>query len=239
MLDTQQVDSFKTRGFLAGLPVWTTDEVAEIRQVIETLLATPGPAGEPGAHRHLDDELTRRLCTHPAILDAVRSILGPDILLWHSRYFDKPHGGEEIPWHQDAPFWNIAPKIAVSAWLALDPVDTTNGCIHVLPASHKGAISHVKSTGGGRFGIEADPALVRESGSIPICLRAGEILLFDRYLLHRSGRNFSQKPRLALCSRFTIPSVKVSVGSLRPAVPGYGVLLVSGRDRFGLNPLIM
>src|SRR3954468_10487283 len=150
MLTAEQLSSFHENGFVHGFAVRTPDEMAEIRKEIESILREDGFSGAPTAHRHLDCPLVHQLCAHREVVDRVASILGPDLLLWYSRFFDKQPGSEPVHWHQDGHFWPIEPDTCVSAWIAIDRADETNGCLEAIPGSHRALIRHVPG-GAGRF----------------------------------------------------------------------------------------
>ena len=68
--------------------------------------------------------------TQAPVLDLVEQLIGPDIILWGSQVFCKPPVvGREVPWHQDGQYWPIKPLATCSVWMALDDVDTENGCM--------------------------------------------------------------------------------------------------------------
>lgn len=237
MISSAEHQKFAETGYLSGIRVWSAEEMAGLRRSLEDVFATDGIANDSRVHRHLDDPITYSLCTHPIILDYVAALLGPNILLWHSRYFDKPPGEPPIPWHQDAPFWNIEPKLALSAWIALDETNDENGCVEVIPSARQREIPHIKSEKTGRFGTQADPSYFDASQRVAIHLDAGEVFFFDRYLIHGSDRNRSKESRLGLSVRFTTPEVSIAVHKLSPPVPDYGVCLVRGQDSYAKNPV--
>jgi len=84
------------------------------------------------------DPLYRELLYHPPLLDIAESLIGGNIQLFHDQALYKParHGGE-VPWHQDNGYWRCTPPELVSIWLALDDADVENGCMHVIPGSHR------------------------------------------------------------------------------------------------------
>lgn len=214
-------------GLSAELP-----EVDAFRSLISSASSNSDPTGD----RHLDDLLTYRICTLPAILERVSALLGPDLLLWHSRYFDRVAGGEPIPWHQDAPFWPIEPRHCISAWVALEDVHEGNGCVYALPGSNHLRLPQVASSGTGRFHRKSDIAGVDLSPATALPMRRGEFFLFDGWLLHRSGENPETRSRLALSINFIPPDVTVDLERPRRRNPLYGVQLVRGTDSLGLNP---
>jgi hypothetical protein len=211
VLSEQQRTEFLLQGFiLPGAKASVAEQLPD-PGTIERLLATPGVAGDPAVDRHLDDPLTYTLCTAPAIIERVAALLGPNLLLWHSRYFDKPAAGPPIPWHQDAPFWAMEPKRCVSAWLALDNVHKGNACVYVVPGSNHIQLPQIPSQGTGRFGRQADISGCDVSSAIPLELSRGEFFLFDCWLLHRSDSNTSGESRLALSMQFIPPEVTLGL----------------------------
>ena len=80
------------------------------------------------------------LATHPNVLDAVESLLGPDLLIWDSRWFTKrPGDGTYVSWHQDGTYWALDPPKVSTAWISLARSFPGNGAMQVVPGSHTGA----------------------------------------------------------------------------------------------------
>ena len=208
-----------------------------IRERIDACLAEPVVADHPDVHRHLDNRAVYDLCAHPEIVERVASILGPDLLVWHSRVFHKRDDEPPIPWHQDGVYWNLEPLVSVSAWIAIDRAERGNACVEVIPGSHLERVPHARISTAGRFGHRADPDRVDASAAVAIPLEPGEFFLFDTWLLHSSAANASGRRRTALSVRYTTPDVTVAVQTLSPMVPGYGVQVVRGQDRNRRNPV--
>ena len=110
------------------------------------------------------------------------------------------------PWHQDYVYWLGTPK--VSAWIALDDADRSNGCLKVIPGSHKwGLIPHEKFQE--RIGFDhrvpesTINSLCRKFGTpIDVPLKAGEAIIFSDLLLHCSNPNTTGKDRFSLIPTF-------------------------------------
>lgn len=236
VLTEQQCNEFLSQGFLLPGAEASLAEQLPAPDAFARLLASPGLANDAGVDRHLDDPLTYRLCTAPAIVERVAALLGPDVLLWHSRYFDKPADAPPIPWHQDAPFWSMQPVRCISAWLALDTISSSNGCVYAVPGSNHVQLPQLPSHGTGRFGKRADISTYDVSTAIPLELARGEFFLFDSWLLHCSGRNTGGRSRLGLSIQFIPPDVTLGMERLQARIPGYGVQVVRGQDRLRLNP---
>ena len=74
---------------------------------------------------------------HPRVLDAVESIVGPDILVWGTSFFIKePRNKSFVSWHQDLTYWGLDPADIVTAWIALSESTYENGAMRVIPATH-------------------------------------------------------------------------------------------------------
>lgn len=206
-----------------------------VRERIDACLAEPIVAAHPDVHRHLDNRTVYDICAHPEIVDRVASILGPDLVVWHSRVFHKRHDEPPIPWHQDGVYWSLEPLVSVSAWIAIDAAERANACVEVIPGSHLRRLPHVRTSTAGRFGHQADPDHVDASTAVAIELEPGEFFLFDTWVLHSSVANTSGRRRTALSVRYTTPDVTVAANTLSPSVSGYGVQLVRGQLRDSKN----
>lgn len=238
MLTTAEREQFVRDGFLVCPAVHDTATMDRIRGEFDAVLATTSHAGTPPVHRHLDSRAVHDLIAQPAIVDRMASLIGPNLLLWHTRLFDKPPGDGPVPWHQDMPFWPLEPAVCVSVWIAIDRSDTGNGCLELLPGSHRLSIPHISTEDSGRFQRQVDTDLVDVSGKISVELEPGEFLLFDRWLLHGSPANHSDRRRLGLAARVIPTSVKVDFGRMKPNFRELAAQLVRGEDSVGLNRLV-
>ncbi len=236
-LSASEIDQFHRQGYVGPFAAVEPARMAEIRAAIETrVLTTPGPnPKQPVQSRHLDHRFLYDLCVSPAILGRLQALAGPDLVLWATYFFNKEPGGAEIPWHQDANYWPIEPPINFSVWLAVDPVTAENSCVQLIPGSHREVIPHVPSRDGMAFGEEADPARVDASRAVDMELAPGEFFLFNERLLHHSEPNRSDRRRLGMTMRFTLPMVKLIDQDASPLYPGHACVMASGVDRFGFN----
>jgi ectoine hydroxylase-related dioxygenase (phytanoyl-CoA dioxygenase family) len=237
VLRDDELAAYRRDGFSRGASVASVRDMDRIRERVDACLAEPVVAAHPDVHRHLDNRTVYDLCAHPEIVDRVASILGPDLLVWHSRVFHKRHAEPSIPWHQDGVYWSIEPLVSVSAWIAIDRAERDNACVEVIPGSHRQRVPHTRISTAGRFGHRADPEHVDASAAVAMQLEPGEFFLFDTWLLHSSAANTSGRRRTALSVRYTTPDVTVAPETLSPVVPGYGVQLVRGHAPVRTNPV--
>jgi ectoine hydroxylase-related dioxygenase (phytanoyl-CoA dioxygenase family) len=162
------------------------------------------------------------------------SLYGPDLILWRSLFFVKNPGGPASRWHQDWKSWPMLdPKVTVTAWIAITEATLENSCMQVIPGSHRAAIPHIGSADADAADYTSpDPAFVDTSKAVPIELQPGEFFLLDERVLHYAAPNASNKRRIGLAVRVTVPTVTVDHAL---CFPGHKVLVISGEDPFGLN----
>jgi ectoine hydroxylase-related dioxygenase (phytanoyl-CoA dioxygenase family) len=186
------------------------------------------------------------VCRHPAILDAVESLIGHDIVLWASRLFCKPaRTGLEIPWHQDGNAWPIRPLASVAVWIAVDPATPENGCMRYVAGSHRlGRVDHTASPRTDlAVSIEVDARHVDESRVRHNRLEPGQFSLHHMFLVHASAPNRSGRRRAGFAIRY-MPSTSHYDRSMKLEsqsnqyefdLASRPIFLVRGVDRCGLN----
>jgi ectoine hydroxylase-related dioxygenase (phytanoyl-CoA dioxygenase family) len=192
---------------------------------------------------HFTDARLFTFMLHPRVLKVVEEILGPDILLWSSQFFCKPaKTGKAVPWHADAHYWRsfIDPVRVVSVYLALDEQTSENGCLRVLPGSHRSGCDFVyqqADRNANPFFPEGVPIeTLNGNGLVDIALCAGEFILFDGWLLHGSNANQSDLPRYSFTMRYAPTTCRVHAVSIWPVHrllrSGAGLLrrALQGRD---------
>lgn len=236
-LSAEEIDTFRTQGYLGPFTAFDPQSMQQARQtILDRVLTTPTRYCPFGLRvRHLDSRTVSDLCFSPEIIGRMASLYGPDLVLWNSNLFNKPPATpdrvEEYPWHQDHYNWNMEPVLNISAWLAIGDATEENGCVQVIPGSHRQIVPPVTDTNPDlslRFGgVASDPRFVDESKKVSLPLRSGQFFLFNERLLHHSNPNRTNENRLGLAIRVTVPIVKVS--------EPFPCVLLSGADRMGFN----
>jgi phytanoyl-CoA hydroxylase len=131
-----------------------------------------------------------RLMRHPRVLEALHPIMGEMIYLHRDVVMMKPaRVGREKPWHQDSSYWPWQPMQLVSAMTALDDAMPDNGCLQVIPGTHRTELKHY----GQELRVDLDDQQQQRTAYVP--LRAGDTLLFHSLLLHASEPNRSNQDR--------------------------------------------
>ncbi|WP_369642483.1 phytanoyl-CoA dioxygenase family protein [Acidovorax sp. A79] len=239
-LSPEEIEQFRTQGYVGPFTAFTPQEMEKFRATVrERVLPTPTPYCPFGLRvRHLDSRTVHEMCSAPAIVERMASIYGPDLVLWNSNLFNKPPARpeqpEEYPWHQDHYNWNMEPILNISAWLAITSATLENGCVEIIPGSHRQIIPPAVDTDPAmslRFGgIASDPAYVDETRKVALVLEPGQFFLFNERLLHHSNPNRTMEHRLGLAVRVTVPIAKVS--------EPFPCVMLRGEDRMGFNRYI-
>jgi hypothetical protein len=225
-------------GFLSPNRALTADDAAACRaklEAFERAIGGPLTADATARHRsrtHVLLTWVHGLASHPAILDAVESLIGPNILVFTSTWFIKePESAAIAAWHQDATYFGLRPHLRVTAWLALTDATAENGCMEFLPGSHqRGQLPHTagvvaESVNRARQAVDG---AVDDAPAVHAPLAAGEFSLHHTLTLHRSQPNRSRGRRIGLGISY-IPT-HVSHVSETVKAPA---MLVRGVDAFG------
>ena len=176
---------------------------------------------------HLALPWVSELALHPAVLDAVEQVLGPDVMIWNTHWFPKfPGDGTYVSWHQDAAYWGLNPPHVTTAWIALSVSVEQNGCMRVVPGSHLKQLPQIETfapsnmlSRGQEIAVELD-----ESRALSLELQPGEFSLHHIGIAHGSGSNRLGPARIGLAVRYIAPEVR-QAGSEKDMV-----ILARGRD---------
>ncbi len=152
--------------------------------------------------------------THPRILDAIECIVGHDVQTIHTMLINKPPNVDgRHPIHQDLLYFPFRPADRiVASWTALERVNKENGCLVVVPGSHRGGLlTHenppdIEDLNMGYFGAaDVEDQLERR---IHLEMEPGDTVFFHPVLLHGSGRNRTQGFRRAISAHYTALDVE-------------------------------
>lgn len=206
-LSRQQLNQYDRDGVFFPLKVLSAEEVSFFRNELESIANN---CEENSLKRfdslHLFFDWAHRLVTQEALLDAIEDVLGDDILVYGTLVFNKPpQDSSYASWHQDSVYSGLHLTPSTSAWIALTPSHQANGCMRVIPGSHKlGLLNHVNvrdpnmlNRRGERIDIPMD-----ESQVVDVVLRPGEMSLHHSTLVHGSSPNRSDEPRIGFIVRF-------------------------------------
>jgi len=207
----EAVEFYRENGFLAITNALTRQELEEIHS--ETLRLSRNADGQvkgvdPAPPAMSDEEALKRvLCIHfphklsdsmlraldhPAIVDVLTQVISPNVKAMQSMLFIKAAGKPGQAWHQDEDYIPTRDRSLTGAWIALDKATVENGCLWVIPGSHKHGILWDQQWHGDRkfdCALESVGFPYSEKDEVPVEVGAGAIVFFNGYLLHRSLPN--------------------------------------------------
>jgi phytanoyl-CoA hydroxylase len=168
------------------------------------------------------DDLFAGLLHQPLFRDLCARIYGAHapISIFRAMVMNKPAGqGTLLPWHQDGgDVWALDRDPLLTAWVALDAATQANGCMEVVPGSHRlGLLSRQGST----LAAEAVERHCPPDRVRPLELEAGHAVVFHNWLIHRSGVNPTAGPRRAFTACFMDGrTLSILTGNAFPLVAG-------------------
>ena len=141
-----------------------------------------------------------------AITEMTAQLIGPDFAMWGSAVFGKPaYEGKATPMHQDGEYWPIKPLASITVWIALDAATPENGCLRVVPGSHKARAIHSHRRDDREdwtLNQVLDVPSLELNPPVDVVLEAGQISFHDVYMVHGSNANQSPKARRGLTYRY-------------------------------------
>jgi phytanoyl-CoA hydroxylase len=249
--------SFEANGYLVLDDLLSSDEVEALRhETAEICRGHRGPVRglQPGDQPDDDEVMRQYLCVHfphkisdamratvahPRVVEVLAELVGPNIKCMQSMLFIKHAGKPGQAWHQDEYFIPTRDRSLTAAWIALDDATLDNGCLWVIPGSHKPGVLWPMAAHGreGEFdeGHEACGFPFDEATSISCQVPAGGVVFFSGYLLHRSFRNRSSGFRRALVNHYMSAESLLPWdwdGRLPPTRDNRDIVMVRGDDPY-------
>lgn len=228
MLTREEIDRFWRDGYLVAKDAVTREQLGLLRRSIDDWVqesrAHDAPFGEPtldGRPRfdvggeHCAQRPALRRVNNPseisehyldvmrnsAMVDMIADLIGPDIKYHHCKINLKLPGSHTVVgYHQDFCYTPHTNDDVVTALLMLDDVTEENGCLMVVPGSHKGPLYSLFD--GAKFTGFIDPEVERtlRQDEVAVTGRAGDVCLMHTRLVHGSAANRSDRPRgLFIC----------------------------------------
>jgi hypothetical protein len=237
-VDDAAVARYRREGFLVlDGPVLPADEFDALAAHFEKMLSALPSGRRPEAMDapHFSDPALFRWLFAPAVLDLVCPILGPDLALFSSHFVCKPAGtGQRVPWHEDSAYWKgqLDPMEVVTVWLAIDPSLRENGCMRVIPGTHRHGYSEyapVADPQRSTFAEEIRDPRRFEEHAVALELAPNHASLHDARLVHGSEANRGTLRRCGYTMRYVSTRTRFD----RPRHPWHQMYLARGVDHAG------
>ncbi|XP_050792939.1 phytanoyl-CoA dioxygenase, peroxisomal isoform X1 [Gopherus flavomarginatus] len=157
-----------------------------------------------------EDEELFRYCTMPQILKYVECFTGPNIMAMHTMLINKPpDSGKKSsrhPMHQDLHYFPFRPAdLIVCSWTAMERIDRSNGCLVVLPGTHKGSLKqhdYPDWEGGVNKMYHGVRDYNKNLPRVHLVMEKGDTVFFHPLLIHGSGMNRTQGFRKAISCHY-------------------------------------
>ena len=255
-LSPTEIAQYQAEGWLIPQFRLPPAQTAAMRDALDALIAAnPGVRPEKLVSAHIEGDNGEgvrgsgrflELAQDRQIVELVSGVIGDDVILWGCHVFCKPAGeGYETPWHQDGHYWPIRPLANCTVWVALDASTVENGCLRVIPRSHRERVlhEHLQEERNDLTLNQRMAAGFDEADAVDLELQPGQMSLHDVYMIHGAKANTSNKRRTGVALRY-MPSTSVFERELRPADGKTGLTLnfaqrplwlLQGVDRSGRN----
>lgn len=221
-LTETQYSQFRENGYLAIDGFFVPDEAEVLRIELERIYNRELERGagincavqEDGSKRDNQGErqnlqviplcnrsdLHKGLPFHPKVVSVVKQLIGDEFMLELDQAFWKPPKiGVGTSWHQDNAYFKIEdPLRGTAMWIAIHDANIENGCIHVIPGSHRESYEHYRDPLSDHH-IRCDPP---EERAVPIELKAGGVLFFCYGVAHCTKSNLTDKERAGVALHF-------------------------------------
>ncbi|MCH2189799.1 MAG: phytanoyl-CoA dioxygenase family protein [Gammaproteobacteria bacterium] len=230
MLSHAQIQQFKIDGYLVIPEVFAHSEIKALRETttahlgdriepfeLESAVQYPGaPQSTTAAggdtirrlklafQRH---SVFKKVAETPEIVDSIAQILGGKQLYLNPNHHNcimtkLPEFSSETHWHRDTRYWNFDNKYLVNAWVALGDERQDNGCMKILPGSHRWEVRR-EALDEAQFLLPDHPDNAgRLDTQRLVELNAGDLLLFSAHCFHAAGKNRTSLPKFSLVYTF-------------------------------------
>lgn len=240
-ISPQIVEQYEKDGYLMFPDVLDAGLMQEAKEHVDWLINKNPDLRPENLHTNLihDDPFWLRLVSDDRLLDIAQAFVGPDIALFASHYICKPaYNGQPVLWHQDGSYWPLEPMKVITLWLAVDDSTTENGCMRVIPGTHKLQLQEMK----GSFevenvlGSEIEKEFVDESKAVDLVLKSGGVSIHHPNIIHGSKANLSPHRRCGLTIRYISTGTRVMTEN--PKTKGHKIFLMRGNQGDVANPYL-
>jgi len=209
LVTADQQQHWQDQGYLIMPSLFNSDEVAKLRQFFahheQTHEPIPGhwePMVGPDArdaspleqyprmmHPHRFADLPKAMMLHPRLGAALQALVGDDMVAVQSMIYFKPPGAKGQALHQDNLYLQVKPDTCYAAWIAIDPADTENGGMYVVPGTHKLDILCPESADLNESFTNHLVNAPKGMQAVPAKMQPGDVLFFNGSVVHGSGKN--------------------------------------------------
>lgn len=205
MITEEDLEAYKKNGYHIARGLFSREEAERFRNYFTELrLQGPYPGDVVGVdpdsddpaikypvmhHPHRWDPVARSYMLDERIRDVLTSLLGGEPLACQSMIYFKPPQSRGQALHQDQYYLRVSPGTCMAAWMALDPVDVDNGCLHVVPGTHKLDLLCTTEADTAESITNVTVPLPEDMEAEPMVMDPGDVLFFNGQVVHGSPPN--------------------------------------------------
>lgn len=246
LLTSEEIEKFENDGYLIlrnlcpeplrqEMLAATKEGLANVVEPVEYEADVEYP-GSPLSRNVMGGETVRRLkqahsrgmcftemVSHPTLVGRLGQLLGPDYVMplaHHNCIMTKqPEFSSDTLWHQDIRFWSFERKELISVWVALGDENLDNGCLKVIPGTHRMEFEphRLDDRIFLRPDVPENQALIETSVSAE--LHPGDILFFHSRTFHAASRNYTDSAKFSVVFTFRPADNPPVSGSRSAALP--------------------
>lgn len=229
LISPDDVQFFVEQGYLIVPDLITPDELDELKNDLvalargqypcETLQPLPADLSDDAVLKrilcihqpHFISPVVEKYVRHAKICSILSQITAAHLPFWDGRVkcmqsmaFVKPPDFQGQAWHQDEIYIPTRDRSLIGAWIAIDDATIQNGCLWVVPGSHRSGYLYPQHDHNNpdEFDFAQESFGFDESAEIPVEVKAGSLVFFNGYLLHRSRKNRSNVYRRVLVNHY-------------------------------------
>ncbi len=258
---TTPLEFYREHGYFVAKAVFSPAEVAELERDFDRIIAQIMASNETinarwggaeveklGAtdtviyHTHNVQQYSAawtRAIVNQRLLDAFESLIGPDIVLHHTKLFQKPaEQGAPFPMHQDWSYFPTEKDTMMAGVIHVSDANDEMGCLRVYPGSHKlGRMTGSNGQSLSKILLEQYPI----EKSMPVEVSAGDVVFFNYCTIHGSMPNRSNRIRKTVLVQVIAGDDRVEEGNRHPdetlVLRGWNYIMTRDRaNRARLDP---
>lgn len=208
LIDHELSQQFRREGFVVRRGLFSTEEV---QRYVEHFMALRAAGSHPGdmagfdtaagdpllkfprmIHMHRWDQASRDWLLDSRLRECLTTLVGVEPLAVQTMLYFKPPGARGQALHQDQFYLRVKPGECLAAWLALDRCDEENGCMQMVPGSHKLPLLCTEAADTSISFTDTTVPLAPGAEPVPVRLEPGDVLFFGGMMIHGSFPNSSK-----------------------------------------------
>jgi phytanoyl-CoA hydroxylase len=206
VLSAEEIDRFHTQGYCVASGLFSAADLAAIEAFFEEFKKIGAAVFDAGSkfedidptkrqlramHPHRYSEQAKGWGLNPRVMSVLEVLFGRPALMAQTMYYFKPPGAKGQGMHQDNFYLLAKPATCIAAWTAIDAATVENGCLYVVPGSHRKEIlcPAAGAEAWMNYGDSHIKPFPPDCAPVPLKVARGQTVFFSGNLIHGSGPN--------------------------------------------------